>query len=97
MPAWEGKRTIAVVTACMTAQGLPAFVLNEVEVTHDEAANAIHYYLVEADLLMAGYEEPFVHFAEGEGPEFLHPAVRQYLGLPLKDCDPIIIALTEDR
>jgi len=97
MPTWEGKRTIAVVSACMTAQGLPALVLNEVEVTPDEADNAIHYYLAEADLLEAGYEEPFVHFAEGEGPAFLHPAVRQHLGLPARDSDPITIALTEDR
>jgi hypothetical protein len=27
-------------------------------------------------------EEPFVHFDEGESPDFLHAAVRQYLDLP---------------
>ena len=61
------------------ADGTPAFALNEVAVTQDEAENGIHYYLVEADLLEAGFEEPFVHFDEDEAPAFLHPAVRQRL------------------
>jgi len=67
------------VTACMTRDGLPAFAINEVEVTQDQIDNGIHYYLAEADLLQAGYEEPFVHFSQDEAPSFLHPAVRQYL------------------
>lgn len=73
------KRTIAIVTACMTKDGLPAFAINEVEVAQDQIDNGIHYYLAEADLLQAGYEEPFVHFGEDESPSFLHPAVRQHL------------------
>jgi hypothetical protein len=79
MAQWEGKRNIAIVTACMTAAGTPTFVMNEVEVTQDEAENGIHYYLVESELLIAGYEEPFVHFDEDEAPAFLHPAVRESL------------------
>ena len=75
----SGKRPITVVTACMRADGTPDFALTEVEVTTEEAENGIHYYLVEADLLEAGYEEPFVHYDEDESPAFLFPAVKQYL------------------
>jgi hypothetical protein len=82
MSHWKGKRPLAIVSACMNADGTPALALNQVEVTQEEAENGIHYYLVEADLLQAGYEEPFVHFGELEGPPFLHAAVRAYLGLP---------------
>ena len=32
-----------------------------------------------------GYEEPFVHFATGESPPFLHAAVRSHLGLAAHD------------
>src|SRR5438093_6109572 len=81
MSQWEGSRRIAVVSACMKADGTPNFVLNEVEVTQEEAENGIHYYLVEAELLEDGYEEPFVHFDSDEAPDFLHPAVRKHLGL----------------
>jgi hypothetical protein len=63
----------------MTHDGLPCFALNEVEVTQEQIDNGIHYYLVEAELLQNGYEEPFVHFDENESPPFLHPAVRRYL------------------
>jgi hypothetical protein len=96
MPNWEGKRTIAVVSACMNADGTPDFALNHVEVTLDEAENGIHYYLVEAELFEAGYEEPFVHFDADESPAFLHAAVRQYLGLPTTDTEPIPLVTTED-
>ena len=78
MTEWQGKRSIAVVSACMTSNGSPTFVLNEVEVTYDEALNGVHYYLAEAELLTGGYEEPYVHFDEfRELQPFLHPAVRQ--------------------
>jgi len=73
------KCTIAIVTACMTGDGLPTFALTEVEATAEEIANGVHYYLAEADLLNSGYEEPFVHFDDRESPAFLHPAVRQFL------------------
>ena len=96
MADWKGTREIAVVSACMNRSGLPELVLNEVDVTADEAANGVHYYLVEADLLEAGYEEPFVHFSEEEGPPFLHPAVRQYLGLPPRVTDPNSLSPSED-
>jgi len=81
MTAWPGHRTIAIVTACMSAKGKPDFVLTEVSVTHEEVENGIHYYLAEADLLQAGYEEPFCHFDEFEAPPFLHGAVWDYLAL----------------
>ncbi len=88
MSTWEGKRTIAVVSACMNASGTPDFALNHVEVTQEKAENGIHYYLAEAELFEKGYEEPFVHFDADESPDFLHPAVRQYLGLLPHDSHP---------
>jgi hypothetical protein len=92
VPSWEGKRLIPIVSACMTREGLPAFALNTVEVTSDEAADGIHFYLVEADLLTAGYEEPFVHFPLNEAPPFLHPAVRVHLGLAHAGAGPALMA-----
>lgn len=77
-----GKQRITVVTACLNAAGIADFAINEAEVTAEEYEEGIHIYLVEADLLEAGFEEPFVHFPESESPSFLHPAVRQYLGMP---------------
>ena len=74
-----GKHPVAIVSACMRSDGLPDFALTEVEVTAEQAENGLHYYLVEAELLEAGFEEPFVHFAEEESPPFLFPAVKQYL------------------
>jgi hypothetical protein len=72
----------------MNADGTPTFAMTTVEVTQEEAENGIHYYLAEAELLQAGYEEPFVHFDEHEGPAFLHRAVRQYLSLSANIADP---------
>jgi hypothetical protein len=82
MPQWQGKRTIAVVSACMTGDGTPTFALNQIDVTQDEAENGIHYYLAEAELLQKGFEEPFVHFDQFEAPSFLLPAVREHLESP---------------
>jgi hypothetical protein len=93
MPDWEGKRPVQIVTACLTAAGTPDFALNTVAVTRDEYDNAIHYYLAEADLLQAGYEEPFVHFDEFESPAFLHAAVQHYLRT--HPDHPMIIATRE--
>ena len=72
-------RVLSVVTACMTRQGSPTFVLTPVAVTQQEAENGIHYALVDSQLMIDGYEEPFVHFDQEEAPPFLHPAVRQHL------------------
>ena len=80
MPERSDKQTVAIVTACMGADGLPTFALTEVAVTQEELDNGAHYYLAEAILLHRGYEEPYVHFDQTESPEFLHPAVRRYLG-----------------
>ena len=85
MPPWEGKRAVTVVTACMRADGLPGFAVTRVEVTREEYEEGIHYYLAAADLLEAGYDEPFVHFDEGEAPPFLLPAVTEHLGLAGRD------------
>jgi hypothetical protein len=74
-------RTIAIVTACMRADGLPTFVRTEVEVTDDQAENGIHCYLAEAQLLQHGFEEPMVHFPEDEAPAFLFPAVQESLAV----------------
>jgi hypothetical protein len=79
MNPWQGKRMIAVVTACMCADGTPDFALNVVEVSHEEYENGVHYDFVEDQLADAGYEEPFVHFDNLEAPAFLHPAVEKYL------------------
>ena len=84
---WQGKRSITVVTAYMRHDGLADFKLNEVEVTHEEYENGVHYYLAEAVLLQSGLDEPFVHFDEFEAPPFLLPAVRQHLN-PLQ-ADPV--------
>ena len=59
MASWEGKRSMQVVTACMRRDGTPTFVVNTVEVTHEEYDNGIHYYLAEGQLLEKGYEERF--------------------------------------
>jgi len=71
------KRNIAIVSACMTSNGTPALVINEVVASSEDIRIGIHYYLAEANLLEDGYEEPFVHFDEDESPAFLHAAVRQ--------------------
>jgi hypothetical protein len=79
MQAWQGTRCVTVISAVMNSQGYGDFAITQVEVTHEQVENGIHLYLAEADLLEAGYEEPFVHFPEGEAPAFLLPAVRRYL------------------
>ena len=85
-PAGDASR-VTVISAVMNASGLPDFALTEVEVTSDEAANGVQYDRVEERLVADGYEEPFVHFAGRESPDFLVPAVRQYLGLPVSNHD----------
>jgi hypothetical protein len=87
------KRMIAVVSACMRGDGSPTFVRMDVAVTSEEAENGVHYYLVEADLLELGYEEPFVHFAEGEMPAFLLSAVEPISGV---DTETIDLSLSEE-
>lgn len=79
MPQRIDARPIAVVTACMTAQGTPELLLTTVEATPAEIENGIHYYLVEGELLELGYHEPMIHFDESESPPFLHHAVRRHL------------------
>jgi hypothetical protein len=94
MSAAPSKRAVAVATACMRADGSADFAFTIVAVTPEEMAEGVHYGLADAKLLENGYEEPFVHFAQGEGPVFLHAAVRQYLGLPPDDNDlnnPLVV------
>ncbi len=85
MPQTEGKRPVTVVSAVMRRDGFPDFAVTQVEVTQDEYENGIHLYLAEADLLEAGYEEPFVHFPQDEAPPFLLPAVKEYLEIDTPD------------
>jgi Protein of unknown function (DUF2997) len=68
MPQEKDKEPIAIVSACMRADGIPTFAYHVVEVTSQEAANGVHYYFAEAQLLEEGYEEPFVHFDAKEAP-----------------------------
>jgi hypothetical protein len=96
MPDQEESKSMAVVTACLTAAGTPALVLTTVEATPSERDNGIHYYRVEGELLEAGYVEPFVHFDEGDAPPFLHPAVKQHLGLTPSATNPITIPREEE-
>ncbi len=96
MSVAEGARPLTIVTACMNADGTPDFALTTVEVTQEQIENGIHYYLAEAELLEAGYEEPFVHYDQDESPAFLHPAVRQYLGLPQAVAESVPVAALEE-
>ena len=91
------KHAVAIVTACMTANGTPAFALNTVAVTQEEEENGEHYCLAEANLVEDGYEEPFVHFDQREAPAFLHPAIRQHLGLLPETNELITPIIVEDR
>jgi hypothetical protein len=95
MSALSDKRSITVVSACMTASGEPDFAITTVEVTEEEEANGHHYELADAQLLENDYEEPFVHFGDREAPPFLLPAVRQYLGLPASKSDETIPLIVE--
>jgi hypothetical protein len=69
----------------MRQDGFPDFAVTQVEVTQDGYENGEHIDLAVADLLQAGYDEPFVHFPETESPPFLLPAVREYLGSATPD------------
>jgi hypothetical protein len=89
------KRTIAVVTACLRSDGKPTFARTEVSVTPDEAENGVHYYLVEGELLLNGYEEPMVHFSKEESPPFLFPAVQQFLSVASATPEPSQLVLVE--
>ena len=91
MPAWQGKRPLVVVTACLNPSGVPDFALTEIEVTQEEYEDGLHCDCAEASLAAAGYEEPFLHFDPLAEPPFLHAAVRAYLGkaaAPLSPEDP---------
>jgi hypothetical protein len=97
MPQASDKEPIAIVSACMRADGTPTFAYQVVEVTPQEADNGIQYYLAEAELLEEGYEEPFVHFPAPESPPFLYEAVCRYLGLSPAATEPSARAtLSED-
>src|SRR5262245_46491190 len=82
-----------VVTACMTRQGTPAFVLTRVAVTEDEIQNGVQYALTESQLFIDGYEEPFVHFDQDEAPSFLIPAVREQTNQMSID-QPVLVEAT---
>jgi hypothetical protein len=90
MTAATDTSTIAIITACMRADGTPTFARTEVEVNDDQAENGVHYYLAEAELLQQGYEEPMVHFTESETPAFLFPAVERFLGVAPEASIPVL-------
>jgi hypothetical protein len=71
-------------------------VLTTVEVTADQRDNGVHHYLVEGELLESDYQEPFLHFDEKESPPFLHPAVKQHLGLMSRITNPTTIPREEE-
>ncbi len=96
MTQWIGRRKLLVVTACLNASGFPDFALHEVEVTCDEYANGVHCDLVEEQLVVEGYEEPFLHFDQYDGPQFLVSAVLQYLGVSSRIPEHTPATLTED-
>ena len=69
----------------MNIDGTPTFAFNEVEATQDQIDNGIHYYLAEAELLLAGMRSLSSTSIELEAPPFLHPAVRRHLGISADD------------
>ena len=90
------KEPVTVVTACMRPDGTPTFTMHTVGVTAEELSDGLHYGLVEMQLHKGGYQEPFVHFAENESPDFLHPAVRRYLG-PASAHTTVLRVLSEGK
>jgi hypothetical protein len=88
MAPWTGRRTLAVVTACLNAAGVPDLALSEVEVTHDEYADGVHCERVEDRLAAAGYHEPFLHYDDGPAARCLLPCARLYLIPPAARPDP---------
>ncbi|MBL8792795.1 MAG: hypothetical protein JNM56_02715 [Planctomycetia bacterium] len=83
------KRTVTIASACMPRQGTPTFVLQDLQVTTEEYENGLHYALAEDWLTDAGYDEPFVHFADEEMPAFLLDALKQQVAQALSLPDPI--------
>jgi hypothetical protein len=83
MNPWPGRRPLAIVTACLNAAGIPDLAVTEVAVTYAEYADGVHCEQVEAQLVAADYEEPFLHFDEGPAAQALLPAVQQYLATAL--------------
>jgi hypothetical protein len=92
MAPLDDKRPVTLVSACMNVDGTPGFAITTVAVTEEEAVNGRHYELAEVQLLQSGKEEPFVHYSDAERPEFLLPAVREYLALTeIEDHEPHLI------
>jgi hypothetical protein len=85
----EGTTKTTIITACMRSDGSPTFVRTEVEVTPEERDNGVHYYLAEAQLIEAGYEEPYVHFDDRETPAFLAAAITESTAASMTVPDPI--------
>jgi len=85
MSTMEEKRSLTIYSACMRGDGLATFARNQVEVTEEEAENGIQFYLVEAQLLEAGLEEPFVHFPEEELPTFVVAALAQQVATSMTE------------
>lgn len=65
------KKKVAVITACCDANGKPVLVLNEVLADENDLALGCHYDRVAQKLRNRGYNQPFVHFDEQDGPAWL--------------------------
>jgi hypothetical protein len=76
----------------MARDGTPDFALNEVEVTHDEYENGVHYDLVEDRLKDADFDEPYLHYDQFDMPDFLLPAIKQYLGMTADAAEPVALS-----
>ena len=56
----------------------------------------MHCERVKEQLVARGYEEPFLHFDEGQAAQFLVPAVRQYLAAAASSPDPTPAQLSKE-
>jgi hypothetical protein len=85
----EDTTRVTIISACMRSDGSPTFVRTQVDVTPEERANGVHYYFAEAQLIEAGYEEPYVHFDDREMPAFLAAAITESIAASMTVPDPI--------
>ena len=71
------KKKIDVVTACCDALGKPVLVMNTVMADENEVAACCHFDRAARLLRNRGYQQPFVHFDEEDGPTWLLEAMRK--------------------
>lgn len=71
------QKKVDVVTACCDADGEPVLVINTVLADENEIALGDHYDRAARLLRNRGYQQPFVHFDEEDGPTWLLEAMRK--------------------